>query len=145
MGLLQPTHADDLNGLHVIRLAKLTGVDMTTAAAFNVYNNGPNTVLLIGWAMGNFSAFPNGSAPPATWAMSYGTNSSTAPTNMRAALSIANASTVVPVVASQALGIATTQPYILPFTTLYFAVTTTTNGVGTFDMVFYGGILNRNK
>ena len=64
---------------------------------------------------------------------------------MRAAAAISAASSVIPVVASQALGIATTLPYIMPFTTLYFAVTTTTNGVGTFDMVFYGGILNRNK
>jgi hypothetical protein len=139
---IQPTVPGDFGGLHVVRLAKLTSVDMTTAAAFNVYKNGPNTVLLVAWALVNFSAFPDGTAPPATWAFSYGTDSSTAPVNMRAASTISSAPSV-PIVGAQSFSTSTLLPYIQPFTTLYFAVTTTTNGVGTFDVVFYGGILNR--
>ncbi|HXU06350.1 MAG TPA: hypothetical protein VN903_35585 [Polyangia bacterium] len=140
---IQPTFPGDLGGLHVVRLAKLTAVDMTTAAAYNVYKNGPNTVMLVAWVLTNFSAFPDGTAPPATWACSFGTNSTTAPTNMRAAGTI-SAAPSTPVVTAQSFSVSTLTPYIAPFTSLYFAVTTTTNGLGTFDAIFYGGILNRN-
>ena len=36
-------HPGDLQGLRIMELAKLTAVDMTTTAAFNVLNNGNRT------------------------------------------------------------------------------------------------------
>ncbi len=140
---IQPTVPGDLGGLHVVRLAKLTGISMTSAAVYNAYKNGPNTVMLVAYALINFSAFPDGSAPPATWAWSAGTDSATTPVNMKAAGTISSAPSI-PVVVAQSFSLSTLTPYIPPFTTFYFAVTTTTNGSGTFDAVFYGGILNRN-
>ncbi len=133
----------DFNGLKLVRLAKLSAVDMTTAAVYNVYNNGPNTVLLLVCALHNFSAFTESVTNlPATWAFTYGTaktgaTAPTAPNNMRTAQTPSGVSP--PYLIGQ--GITTTSPYIPPFFTLYFAVSTATNGVGTFDVTFYGGIL----
>jgi hypothetical protein len=62
---------------------------------------------------------------------------------MRAAAAATGASGVVPIVAGFALGITTLSQYIQPRTTCYFAVTTTTNGVGTFDAELYGGYIDR--
>lgn len=136
-----PIFPDDLGG-QVVRLAKLSAIDMTTAAAYNWYNNGKNTVLAIAWSLQNFSAFPDGTAPPATWAWSAGTNSSTAPTNMKAAGTISSAP-ATPVCTAFSFSSSTLVCMIPPQTTLYLAVTTTTNGSGTFDAVFYGIILAR--
>src|SRR5215471_13377880 len=75
----------DLFGLHVVEIGRLTGVDMTTAAVYNVLNNGPRTILLIAATFSNFSAFPDGTALPSSFAFSWGLNSATTPNDMRAA------------------------------------------------------------
>jgi hypothetical protein len=124
-------------------LGKLTGISMTATAVFDWYNNGQMTVLATHLILRNFSDFAEGASTPATWAFSVGTDSSTSPVNMKAASAATNTSTVLPIVAGFALGSATLTQYIPPRTTCYFAVTTTTNGVGTFDAELYGGYLNR--
>ena len=137
------THPGDLTGLKIQILGKLTAVDMTTAAVFNVFNNGPNQCLLTHVTFGNFSAFPTGISLPGTWAFSYGTAPTTAaapaaPANLQSSGSMSGKA---PYLLAQAM--TNTSAYIAAFYTLYFAVVTTTNGVGTFDAVFYGGVLGK--
>lgn len=136
------TNPNDFDGLVVRRLAKLSSLDMTTAAVFNAYVNGPNTILLCYCVLRNFSAFPDGALLPATWAFTYGSvpNGSaapTAPTNLKTAQTISGSPS--PYVIAQS--ITTQNGYLEPWYTLYFAISTATNGVGTFDVTFYGGIL----
>jgi hypothetical protein len=138
-----PTSPGDIGGLRIARLGKITGISMTATAVFDWYNNGQATVLATHFILHTFSDFPDGTSTPATWAFSIGTDSATVPVNMRAAASATNASTVVPIVAAFVLGSTTLTQYIPPRTTCYFAVTTTTNGVGTFDATLYGGYLDR--
>lgn len=140
-----PARPGDFEGLHVQRIAKLTAIDMTTAAVFNVYNNGPNTVMLVAIALTNFSSFPDNTALPATWAFTYGSAPTTAtpptsPTNLRSAQTVSGA--VAPYLLGT--GITTTSPYLPPFYTLYFAISTATNGAGTFNVNFFGGFLAKN-
>jgi hypothetical protein len=139
---IQPTSPSDLGGSRIVRLAHLTGLDMTTTAVYNWYNNGPNTVLQIAWVLSTFSAFPDGTAPPATWAFSVGSNSSTTPNNMRAAGVISSAPSM-PVVIGVSFSTSTLTPYIQPGGTVWFAITTATNGVGTFNATLFGCILAR--
>src|SRR5690242_15271691 len=114
---------------------------MTTTAVYDWFNNGPNVVLVTQVILSSFSAFPDGTAGPATWAFSYGTDSSVTPVNMRAAGTIASLTTPVTVV--QAMSTLTLTPYIQPRQTCYFAITTATNGVGTFNASLHGIILAR--
>ena len=139
-----PTNPNDI-GYDVVLLGKITGIDMTTAAVFPWFKAGANTCLATAFVLKNFSSFNDGGATPATWAFSIGTDSSTAPVNMRAAAAATATSTVVPIVGALALGTTTLSQYVLPGVTCYFAVTTTTNGVGTFDAYLYGAILPRNN
>ena len=140
----QPTIPGDLAGLHLIRLAKLTGVDMTATSVSNVYANGPKSVLIVAAVLHNFSAFTDAALLPASWAFSYGSapNSAAAPTtpnNLRTAVTISGIAP--PYVIGQSF--TSVAPYLPAFYTLYFAITTATNGVGTFDVTFYGGILSK--
>jgi hypothetical protein len=140
----QATIPGDLEGLYVTRLAKITGLSMTATSVTNWYVNGPKTVMVVAAVLSNFSAFPDGTALPATWAFSYGSapngaTAPTAPTNLRAAL--APNPTVTPYVITQSM--TTSAPYLQPWFTVYFAVSTATNGAGTFDATLYGGILSK--
>lgn len=137
-----PVLPGDIGGLRIVLLGKLTGISMTAAAVFDWYNNGQATVLVTHYILKNFSGFPDGTATPATWAFSVGTDSAVTPVNMRAAGTI-SAAPGTPVVVAQSVSTSTLTPYIPPRTTCYFAVTTTTNGVGTFDAEMYGGYINR--
>lgn len=142
---LIPTNPNDIGGLQIGLLGKIRSIDMTAAAVFNWFNNGPNVCLATHFVLRNFSAFGDGSATPATWAFSIGTDSSTTPVNMKAAGAATAISAVIPIVGALVLGSATLTQYIRPSTTCYFAVTTTTNGVGTFDAELYGAILPRTS
>ena len=137
-----PTNPEDIGGLNVVLLGKLKTISMTATAVFDWYNNGQNQVLVTHFILRNFSGFVDGTAPPATWAFSVGWDSSTSPVNMRAAGAISSAPSV-PLVIPPSYTSSTLTPYIPPRTTLYFAVTTATNGVGTFDAELYGGYINR--
>lgn len=134
-----PTNPNDIGGANIQLLGKLRALDMTATAVYDWLNNGPNTVLVFCHVLRNFSAFPDGSTAVATWAYSFGTNSSTTPNNMRAAATAA----FFPVVSSQSMNSSTITAYVPPRTTVYFAITTATNGVGTFDAELYGAILAR--
>ncbi|HXU06351.1 MAG TPA: hypothetical protein VN903_35590 [Polyangia bacterium] len=125
-------------------LGKLKTISMTATGVYDWYNNGQNVVLVTHYVLKNFSDFPDGTATPATWAFSVGTDSPTSPVNMRAAGTISGAPGT-PVVTAQSFSVSTLTPYVMPRTTVYFAVTTTTNGVGTFDAEIYGGYLNRTS
>ncbi len=140
-----PTSPSDLGGLQIVLLGKLTAVDMTTSAVFNWFSNGQNTVLATHFVLRNFSGFPDGSSTPATWAFSVGTDSSSSPANMRAAAAATAVSTLLPLVGAFVPGTTTLNQYIMPRTICYFKVTTTTNGVGTFDAELYGGYLPRSN
>ncbi len=137
-----PVNVGDIGGLDIVLLGKLTGISMTSAAVYNWYNNGQNTVLVTHFVLKNFSAFPDGTAPPATWAWSVGSDSATTPVNMKAAGTISSAP-ATPVALAQSVSVSTLTPYVPPRTTVYLAVTTTTNGSGTFDAELYGGYIDR--
>jgi hypothetical protein len=140
-----PTQPSDLNGLSVGLLGKSIGVDMTATNVVTLFTNGPNTALCTAIILENFSSFPAGSATPATWAFSVGTDSATVPVNMRAAAAATAASTVIPIVWAFALGTTTLSQYVAPGGKVYFAVSTATNGLGTFDVKLIGGILTRSN
>lgn len=130
---------DNFKGLSVGVLARLTNIDMTTAAAFNVCNATSKTIALTHVCFENFSAFAVGVAFPATWACSWGTNSVTTPTNMfNAAI---GTTAIIPFVIAQPM--LAVSPYIQPGQALWFAVVTTTNGVGTIGAItFCGGFIS---
>ena len=135
-------HPGDLTGVKLQILGKLTAVDMTTTAVFNVFNNGPNNCIICYHVLGNFSAFPIGQPLPATWAFSVGRTATsatapTAPTDLVGATPITGSK--APYLNAQ--GMTNTNAYIAPFNTLYFAISTATNGVGTFDYTALGVIL----
>lgn len=133
-------HPGDLQGLSLTILGRLTALDMTTTAAYNVFNNGPNTCLLTHVVFSSFSATPNGQALPSAFGYSWGLNSTTAPNDMRTATTF-GAALIAPAVITQNL---TTAPsYIPAFLKLYFAVTATTGAAGTCNVTFFGGILNK--
>lgn len=134
------SHPDIFKGLRIDVLGKLSTVDMTTAAVFNVLNNDNRTLLLTHVTMSGFSSFAIGAAFPATWACSWGTSSSTAPTDMYNAAP-GNTGNVPVVIAQPMYAVV---PYIEPTKSLYFAVVTTTNGLGTIGTInFFGAILAR--
>lgn len=135
-----PIFPHDVVGGNIVKLAKVSSVDMTTAAVFTVLKNGgPDTMVILGCYFHNMSGFADYTNFPATWACSWGSDSSTAPVNGKAAGAVG--ATPIPVILAQALNSTSLTPYLLPSQTLYFAVTTTTNGVGTVDVTFFGLIL----
>ncbi len=130
----------DLQGLRIMELGKLTAVPMTATAAFNVFNNGPNTCLLNYVVFRNFSAYANGQLLPSAFGYSWGLNSTTAPNDMRTSATFGSPQ---PAPVAIAQNVTTSPSYIPPFAKLYFAVTATTGALGTCDVTFFGGILNR--
>ena len=132
----------DFGGQRIAAVGVLRSVDMTATTVYDWMNNGQNTVIIYAVGLSHFSAFPDGTAPPATWAFSYGTDSAVTPVNMRAAGTISAAPTT-PIVIAQSMNSSTLTPYVLPRQTVYFAITTTTNGVGTFNATLFGAYLGR--
>lgn len=129
-------YPNDFHNLPVGVLAKLSNVDMTAAAVFFVLaNTSGQQIILTHVTFAAFSAFGDGVALPSAWAPSWGTNSATTPTSMYNATLGSNV--VAPcVIATPTL---TAVPYIAPGQSLYFAVVTTTNGVGTIGSVKFCG------
>jgi hypothetical protein len=131
---------NDLEGLEVQTLSKIVGLDMTTAAVYDVYRPGRQTALLLCAAFTNFSAYPTGTILPSAWGFSWGLNSATTPNDMRASTTI-GAGVPAPIIKLQDL---LAQPsYITPNSVFRFAVTAVTGATGTCDITFYGGILNK--